>query len=122
MPLSAEPPRFPKYRREPNFSVPVCVLLESAVKNLVMRALTSCRRDGQHRAEVVKQIVERLRYTTSCSIQALAYAAGDVPERVVRRVIARFAVRGLVRNETDGRWSATGALRADAEMAICTAD
>jgi hypothetical protein len=61
--------------------------------------------------------VNRLRYTTSCSIQALAYAAGNVPERVVRRVITRFAVRGLVRNETNGCWSATGALRADAEMA-----
>ena len=87
-----------------------------------MKALPACRRDGHHRAEVVKHIVNRLRYTTSCSIQALAYAAGDVPERVVRRVIARFAVRGLVRNETDGRWSATGALRANPDMAICSAD
>jgi len=86
-----------------------------------MKALPECRRDGHRRAEVVRQIVNRLRYTTSCSIQALAYAAGDVPEHVVRRVIARFAVRGLVRSETDGHWSATGALRADAEMAICPA-
>jgi hypothetical protein len=66
--------------------------------------------------------VNRLRYTTSCSIQALAYAAGDVPEQVVRRVIARFAVRGLVRSESNGRWSATGALRADPEVALCSAD
>jgi hypothetical protein len=87
-----------------------------------MKALPACRRDGHHRAEVVKQIVNRLRYATSCSIQALAYAAGDVPEGVVRRVIMRFAVRGLVRNETNGRWSATSALRADADLAICTVE
>jgi len=87
-----------------------------------MRALPACRRNGHQRAQVVKQIVNRLRYTTSCSIQALADAAGNVPERVVRRVITRFAVRGLVRNQSDGRWNATGALRADAEMAHCRAD
>jgi hypothetical protein len=87
-----------------------------------MRVLPACRRDDHHRAEVVKLIVNRLRYTTSCSIQALAHAAGNVPERVVRRVITRFAVRGLVRNEANGCWSATGALRADAEVAICGAD
>jgi hypothetical protein len=87
-----------------------------------MKALPECRRDGHHRAQVVKLIVNRLRYTTSCSIQALAYAAGNVPEQVVRRVIARFAVRGLVRNETNGRWSATGALRADPEVGLCSAD
>ena len=86
-----------------------------------MKALPECRRDGHQRAEVVKQIVNRLRHTTSCSIQALAYAAGNVPEQIVRRVLTRFAVRGLVRND-DGRWTATGALRADAELAICTAD
>ena len=83
---------------------------------------SSCRRDGHQRAEVVKQIVNRLRHTTSCSIQALAYAAGDVPERIVRRVITRFAVRGLVRNETNGYWSATSALKADAEVALCSAE
>ena len=87
-----------------------------------MKALPACRRDGHHRAEVVKQIVNRLRYTTSCTIQALAYAAGNVPERIVRRVLTRFAVRGLVRNEANGRWTATGALRANAEMAICSAE
>ena len=87
-----------------------------------MKHLPACRRDGYHRAEVVKLIVDRLRYTTSCSIQALAYAAGNIPEGVVRRVITRFAVRGLVRNETNGYWSATSALRADAEVALCSAD
>jgi len=97
-------------------------LLETAVKNAAMKALPACRRDGHQRAEVVKQIVNRLRYTTSCTIQALADAAGNVPERIVRRVLRRFAVRGLVRNEANGRWTATGALRANAEMAICTAD
>lgn len=66
--------------------------------------------------------MNRLRYTTSCTIQALAYAAGNVPERIVRRVLTRFAVRGLVRNEANGRWTATGALRANAEMAICSAE
>jgi len=71
---------------------------------------------------VVKQIVNRLRYTTSCTIQALAYAAGNVPEQIVRRVLTRFAVRGLVRNDANGYWTATRALRANAEMAICTAD
>ena len=87
-----------------------------------MKALTWCRRDGRHRAEVVKQIVDRLRYTTSCSIQTLAYAAGNVPERVVRRVITRFAVRGLVRNDANGDWMATGALKTDAAVAMCSAD
>jgi hypothetical protein len=71
---------------------------------------------------VVKHIVNRLRYTTSCTIQALASAAGDVPERIVRRVLTRFAVRGLVRNDFNGRWTATGALRANAELAICSAE
>lgn len=87
-----------------------------------MQALPECRRDGYHRAEVVKLIVSRLRYTTSCSIQALAYAAGNVPEGVIRRVITRFAVRGLVRNEANGQWRATGALRADVDVALCSAD
>jgi hypothetical protein len=87
-----------------------------------MKALPACRREGHQRAEVVRQIVNRLRYTTSCTIQALAYAAGNVPERIVRRVLTRFAVRGLVRNEANGRWTATGALRANAEMAICSAE
>ena len=99
-----------------------CVLLETAVKNGAMSDQSSCRRDGHQRAEVVKQIVNRLRHTTSCSIQALAYAAGDVPERIVRRVITRFAVRGLVRNDANGCWTATGALRTDAAIAICSAD
>src|SRR5262245_2501267 len=91
-------------------------------RSAAMRALPSCRRDGHHRADVVKQIVDRLRYTTSCSIQALAYTSGNVPEHVVRRVLTRFAVRGLVRNDANGRWTATGALKTDAELAICTAD
>jgi hypothetical protein len=98
------------------------VLLETAVKKFAMSDQPSCRRDGHQRAEVVKQIVNQLRHTTSCSIQALAYAAGDVSERIVRRVITRFAVRGLVRNEANGCWTATGALRTDAEVAICSAD
>jgi hypothetical protein len=87
---------------------------------MAMKGVSWCRRDGRHRAEVVKQIVDRLRYTTSCSIQALAYAAGNAPERVVRRVLTRFAVRGLVRNDENGEWMATGALKTD--VAMCSAD
>lgn len=102
--------------------IPACLLLKLPSRIAAMKALPACRRDGHQRAEVVKQIVNRLRYTTSCTIQALAYAAGNVPEQIVRRVLTRFAVRGLVRNEADGRWTATGALKTDADLAICTAD
>jgi hypothetical protein len=99
----------------------MCVA-QNCRQELAMSDQSSCRRDGHQRAEVVKHIVDRLRHTTSCSIQALAYAAGDVPERIVRRVITRFAVRGLVRNDANGYWTATGALRTDAEVAICSVD
>jgi len=87
-----------------------------------MRTPSECRRNAHQRAQVLKQVVNRLRCTTSCSIQALAYAAGDVPELTVRRLLRRFAARGLVRNETNGHWAATGALKSDADVATCSVD
>jgi predicted transcriptional regulator len=84
--------------------------------------LSACRRDGHQRAKVVKQLVNRLRQTTSCSIQSLADAAGDMEESVVRRVMTRLAVRGLVRIESNGCWTATDALRSNAKVLICRAE
>lgn len=62
-----------------------------------------------------------LRASDHIAVSDVARAAGEIPETVVARVIRRLALRGFVRNVSQGCWRATAALRCDLPLTPCSA-
>ena len=77
------------------------------------------RRHWRERARVVASIVAVLLESDEIGLPDVARAAGEIPETVVARVIRRLALRGLVRNVSQGWWRATAALRCDVPLIRC---
>jgi hypothetical protein len=79
------------------------------------------RRDADERARIIGKIVTVLRVGDVVSLHDLAHAAGDIPEHVAARIVKRFALRGLVRNVSQGSWSGTAAMRVEPLLTQCPA-
>jgi hypothetical protein len=79
------------------------------------------RRDVGERARLVATMLAVLRVNDAVSLRDLAHAAGQIPECVAARVLKRFAVRGLVRNVSQGWWTGTAVLRVEPLLRPCSA-
>ena len=74
----------------------------------------------RERARVLTSIVSVLLQSEDIALRDVARAAGQIPETVVARVIRRLALRGFVRNVSEGCWRATAALRCDLALIRCS--
>jgi hypothetical protein len=83
--------------------------------------LTPDRRDPDERARLVTKMLAVLRVTDVISLRDLAYTAGEIPECIAARILKRFALRGLVRNVSQGWWTATAVLRVEPVLMPCPA-